>query len=303
LWIPGTDHAALSTNAVVEKKLRKEGKSRFDLGRDAYLTEVRQRVQEHRGHINEQMKALGSSMDRKREQYTMSESLSRSVREAFKFLYDKQKIYQDYYVVNWSPGAQSVVSDIEVEHKEETLKLYYIRYFVDTKKHVLTVATTRPETMFADVAVAVHPDDRRYKKFIGKKVIIPVINKTIPIIGDESVDMTFGTGVLKITPGHSAADFEIAKRHNLPLNVFAFDRDEVFTEVAGELFSGKPVADFLSNVIQYIGDIGNLDHVEEYTSSVPYCERTGCRIQPMASEQRFMNSTAAAEKLLHHLDE
>ncbi len=303
LWIPGTDHAALSTNAVVEKKLRKEWKNRHDMWRDAYLTEVRKWVTEHRWHITGQMKALGSSMDRGREQYTMSESLSRSVRQAFKFLYDKKKIYQDYYVINRSPGAQSVVSDIEVEHKEEISKLYYIRYFVDTKKHVLTVATTRPETMFADVAVAVHPDDRRYKKFIGKRVIIPLINRTIPIIGDESVDMTFGTWVLKITPGHSQADFEIAKRHNLPLNVFAFDKDEVFTKEAGELFEWKKINEFMENVIQYISDIGNLDRVEDHTHSVPYCERTGCLIQPMASKQRFMSSETAADKIIHHLDE
>lgn len=303
LWIPWTDHAAISTNAVVEKKLKKEWKSRFDLWRDSFLQEVRGRVQEHRGHINDQLRRMWASLDWSREQYTMSESLSRAVRKAFKELYDKGKIYQDNYVVNWSPWAQSVVSDIEVEYEDKEEKLYFIRYFIDTKKHVITIATTRPETMFGDVAIAVHPMDKRYKKFIGRKVIIPIINKTIPVIGDEHVDMSFGTGALKITPAHDENDFIVAKRHNLPLEVFAFDKDEIFTEQAGELFVGKSIHEFRDNVVQYLADIGNLEKVEKYTHRVPLCERTGCRIQPMLSKQWFMNVKPAAEKIMHHLDE
>jgi len=177
-------------------------------------------------------------------------------------------------VVNRSPAAESVVSDIEVDFKEEEEKLYYVRYFVDTKKHVMIVATTRPETIFADVALAVNPLDKRYKKLIGKKVIIPIINRTIPIIADEYVDMTFGTGALKITPAHDPNDFDIAKKHQLPLDVFAFNRDEIFTEQAGHLFVNKRVGEFRENVIQYLKDIGNLEKVEAYTHRVPYCSRT-----------------------------
>lgn len=196
-----------------------------------------------------------------------------------------------------------MVSNEEVDHREEEGKLYYINYFVEGKGHSITVATTRPETMFADVAVAVHPQDKRYKKHIGKNVLIPLINRPIPVIADEYVDITFGTGALKITPTHDANDFEVAKRHDLPLDQFAFDKDGVFTDLAGELFAGKAVADFGSNVVEYLSDIQNLDHIEDHTHTVPYCERTGCRIQPMLSQQRFMDVEHAADKCIHRLDE
>ena len=303
LWLPGTDHAAIATQSVVEKKLSAKGTSRFDLGRDKFLDEVRTWVGEHRGHITGQLRSLASSLDWSREQYTMSESLSRSVRQAFSTLYHNNKIYQDWYVVNWSPGAKSVVSNEEVNHEEQEGKLYYINYFINGKKHFITIATTRPETMFGDVAIAVNPQDRRYKKFIGKEVLIPLVNRPIPVIADEYVDMTFGTGALKITPAHDPNDFEVAKRHDLPMGHFSFDQDCIFTKEAGEEFAGKPIADFTENVINYIDDIGNLDRVETYMNSVPYCDRTKCRIQPMLMKQWFMKTDTAADKLLHWLDE
>ncbi|USN56624.1 MAG: class I tRNA ligase family protein [Candidatus Peribacteria bacterium] len=303
LWLPGTDHAAISTQSVVAKKLAADGIDRFDLGRDRFLDKVREFVVEHRGHITGQLSSLGATLDRDREQYTLAEGPARAVRYAFQSLYQKGKIYQDNYVVNRSSGAQSVVSNEEVEHREEEGKLYYINYFVEGKGYSIPIATTRPETMFADVAIAVHPQDKRYKKHIGKNALIPYINKPIPIIGDEYVDVSFGTGALKITPTHDVNDFEVAKRHNLPMDQFAFDENNIFTEITGELFAGKPVADFKKNIIEYLKDIGNLDHVEEYTHTVPYCERTGCRIEPRLSQQWFMNVEHAADKCLHWLDE
>jgi valyl-tRNA synthetase len=185
-----------------------------------------------RNTINTQFQRIGSSVDWSREQFTMSEQLSRGVRKAFKKLYDQQKIYQSQYMVNRSPGAQTVVSDMEVEYKEETTNLYYIRYFVEGKGDSIVVATIRPETMFADVALAVHPKDKRYKKMIGKNVLIPLINKPIPVIADERVLMDFGTGALKITPAHSLDDYHIAWDHNLSMDRFAIDKHNTFTALA-----------------------------------------------------------------------
>lgn len=303
LWLPGTDHAAIATQSVVAKRLESDGIDRFDLGRDHFLDKVRDFVAEHRWHITGQLSSLGASLDREREQYTLAEWPARAVRYAFQKLHKKGKIYQDNYVVNRSSAAQSVVSNEEVEHREEVWKLYHINYFVEWKKHFLPIATTRPETMFADVAIAVHPQDKRYKKYIGRNALIPYINKPIPIIADEYVDVSFGTGALKITPTHDPNDFEVAKRHNLSMDQFAFDENNVFTDTAGELFAGKKVDDFTENVIEYLKDIGNLDHIEEHTHTVPYCERTGCRIEPRLSTQWFMDVEHAADKCLHRLDE
>lgn len=178
-----------------------------------------------------------------------------------------------------------------------------MNYFVEGKGYHIPIATTRPETMFADVAIAVHPQDKRYNKYVGKNALIPYINKPIPIIADEYVDISFGTGALKITPTHDPNDFEVAQRHDLPMDVFAFDEHGVFTDMAGDLFAGKAVVDFKDNVVEYLRDIGNLDHVEDHTHTVPYCERTGCRIEPRLSKQWFMNVEHAAYKCLHRLDE
>ncbi|MEY3197980.1 MAG: valine--tRNA ligase [Candidatus Parcubacteria bacterium] len=192
LWVPGTDHAGISTQSVVEKNLKKEsGKKKEDIGREVFMKKLWEWVHNSRSTINDQFQRMGSSVDRSKEQFTMSEQLSRGVRKAFKKLYDQGKIYQSQYMVNRSPGAQTVVSDMEVEYKEEKTSLYHIRYFVEGKGDSILVATIRPETMFADVAVAVHPKDKRYKKWIGKNVLIPLINKPIPVIADERVLMDF----------------------------------------------------------------------------------------------------------------
>jgi len=219
------------------------------------LDEVWKWVRQSRSTITSQVEKMGASVDRSREEFTMSESLSRSVRKAFITLYNQGKIYRDTYMVNRSPQAQTVLSDLEVEYKTEKTKLYYIKYFIDGKGESLTVATVRPETMFGDVAVAVNPKDRRYKKWIGKHVIIPIVNRSIPIIADESVSMEFGTGVLKITPSHAEEDFLIAKKHGLPLELYAFDQKNIFTEHAGTEFVGKDAYVFLDNLIQLLQEI------------------------------------------------
>lgn len=214
LRIPGTDHASISTQVVVERDLwRDVKKTKYDLGRNGFLDKVWDWVRESRSTITGQMEKMGASVDWSREEFTMSEQLSRAVRKAFVQLYQERKIYRDTYMVNRSPKAETVLSDLEVDYKTEKVKLYYIRYFIQGKGESLTVATVRPETMFGDVAVAVHPKDRRYKKRIGKNVLIPIVNRPIPIIADEHVSMEFGTGVLKITPSHAEEDFFIAKKH------------------------------------------------------------------------------------------
>lgn len=196
------------------------------------------------------------------------------MRAAFKNLYEKEKIYKSTYLVNWSPGAQTVLSDLEVEHKEVDTKMHYIRYFVQGKGDSITVATIRPETIFADVAIAVHPKDRRYKKWIGRNVLIPIVNRPIPVVADENVQIDFGTGALKITPAHAEMDFEIAQRHDLPLDQYAMDKQCIFTDLAGENFAGKNAYEFKENLVHYLNEIGNLERVEDYKTTIPFCERT-----------------------------
>jgi len=214
LRIPWTDHAWIATQVVVEKKLNKEKNlSRHDLGREKFLWQVWDWVKYSRNTILRQMKIMWASCDWNREQFTLSEKLSRAVRKSFVNLYNQTKIYQSSYIINWCPRCQTVLSDIEVDYKEVNSKLYYIRYFIEWKGDFITIATVRPETIFGDVAIAVHPKDRRYKKLIWKNVLIPIINKPIPIIWDETVETDFGTGALKITPAHDPVDYEIGKRH------------------------------------------------------------------------------------------
>jgi len=201
-------------------------------------------------------------------------------------------------MVNRSPAAKTVLSDLEVEHREVEGKMYYIKYFVDGKGDCITIATVRPETMFADVAIAVHPKDKRYKKRIGKNVLIPIINKSIPVIADDEVQMEMGTGALKITPTHSETDYHIAWRHDLPMDNFAFDKQDIFTDLAGEMLAGQSIVDFEQNLIQHLVEIDNLEKVEDYTHSVPFCERTGCRVQPFLSTQWFMDVAPAASDIL-----
>src|SRR3954451_9073365 len=215
LWILGTDHAGIATQAVVEKELRKEGKSRHDLGREAFVERVWEWKGEYGSRIVEQYKRLGASCDYERERFTLDDGYVRAVYRVFKRLFDKGYIYRDNYMVNWDPGSHSAISDLEVENREVEDVLYSIDYPVEGSDRVLTVATVRPETMLADTAVAVNPEDERYRDLVGRHVVLPLVGRRIPVIADDHVDVEFGTGALKITPGHDPNDFEIGRRHKL----------------------------------------------------------------------------------------
>lgn len=217
LWLPGTDHAGIATQNVVEKQLPEEGTDRHKLGREAFIARVWKWREEFGGQIIKQLKKLGCSCDWSRERFTMDEGLSQAVREVFVRLYQDGLVYRGDYIINWCPRCQTALSDLEVEHEDEQGNLYYLRYPIDGSKESLVVATTRPETMLGDTALAVNPGDERYRKYIGKMVILPLMNRKIPLIADGYVALDFGTGVLKVTPGHDPNDFEIGRRHNLEI--------------------------------------------------------------------------------------
>ncbi len=218
LWVPGTDHAGIATQFQVERALREEGTSREEIGRDEFLKRTWAWKEEYGGHITRQIRRLGASCDWGRERFTLDEGLSKAVREAFVRLYEKGLIYRGPRLINWSPGLKTAVSDLEVEYTEEQGKLYYFKYMIaGTEDEYIPVATTRPETILGDTAVAVHPEDERYQKYIGKMAFVPILGREIPVIADEYVDREFGTGALKITPGHDPNDYEIGMRHNLEI--------------------------------------------------------------------------------------
>ena len=299
LWIPGTDHAGIATQVVVEKNiLAKTWKSRHDLWRINFTEKVWDWVSYSRSTILSQVKQMGASCDWWREQFTLSEKLSRSVRKIFKEMHAEKKIYRDSYIVNRCTRCKTVLSDLEVDYKEKDWKLIYIKYFIVSKWDSLTVATTRPETIFADVAIAVNPRDRRYKKFIWKMAYIPIINKEIPIIWDDDVDPVFGTWALKITPTHDPDDFVIAKRHKLPKDIYAIDNDWKLTKEAWNL-EWLDANDCLETLLIYLEDIWNLEKVEDYTNKVPLCGRCGCVIQPMVSSQWFVRVQESVNKCIN----
>ena len=237
LWILGTDHAGIATQAVVEKMLREEGIAREELGREAFVERVWAWKEEYGSRIVEQYKRLGASLDYERERFTLDEGYVRAVYRVFKQLFDKGYIYRDNYMVNWDPGSRSAISDLEVENREVEDTLYSIDYPVEGSDRVLTVATVRPETMLADTAVAVNPDDERYADLVGEHCVLPLVGRRLPIIADEHVEIEFGTGALKITPGHDPNDFEIGRRHGLE-EIVVIGPDGRLTEEAGERFAG-----------------------------------------------------------------
>ncbi len=294
LWLPGTDHAGIATQTKVEAKVKiDEGKTRFDYGRVPFLDKVWEFALANRSTIISQMKSMWSSLDWTRESFTLSEKLSRAVRKSFVELHRQGKIYQWHRVTNRDPVSQSVISDIEVIMKEQESKLYYIKYFVTGGQNSITVATTRPDTVIADVAIAVNPGDKRFKWLVGKFVLAPITNRKIPVIADDYVDPEFGTGALKITPTHDANDFEIALRHNLPMDIYAFDKEGRYTEHADE-FAGVHIDDGFDNIVSLIQERGNLERVEDYANKIPTSERTGATIQPIITKQRFYNTSQAA---------
>jgi len=286
LWLPGMDHAGIATQNVVERELAKEGLTRQDLGREAFVERVWQWKASSGGKITAQMRAMGFSCDWTRERFTLDDGLSRAVREVFVTLYEEGLIYRGNRIINWCPRCHTALSDIEVEHSEEVGKLTHIRYPFTEGGGFIEVATTRPETMLGDTAVAVHPDDPRYTDAIGKTVRLPLLDRDIPVVGDEAVDPEFGTGAVKVTPAHDLLDFEIGQRHDLePIKVI--DTEASITEAGGR-FVGMDRFEARAAVVAALGELGVLGEIEEHVHSVGRCSRCKTVIEPMLSLQWFV---------------
>jgi valyl-tRNA synthetase len=285
-WILGTDHAGIATQSVVEKELRSQGISRHDLGREAFVEKVWEWRAEYGKRIIGQFERLGASCDYDDERFTLDEGYVKAVYRVFKQLFDKGYIYRDNYMVNWDPGSRSAISDLEVENREVTDTLYSIDYPVEGSDRVLTVATVRPETMLADSAVAVNPDDDRYKDLVGGHCVLPIVGRRLPIIADPYVDIEFGTGALKITPGHDPNDFEIGRAHGLE-EISVIGPDGRIIEPAPERFVGMSAAEALDAVVAELREADSISASEPYTHAVPFSHRSGERIEPLISLQWF----------------
>ena len=286
LWVLGTDHASIAVHAVLEKQLRSEDTSRHELGRDAFLERAWEWKETYGSRIVGQLQRLGASCDYERERFTLDEDYVRAVYRVFVALHDKGYIYRDNYMVNWDVGSRSVISELEVENREVTDTLYEIDYPVEGSDDVLTVATVRPETMLADTAVAVNPEDERYGHLVGEHCVLPLVGRRLPIIADDHVDPEFGTGALKITPGHDPNDFEIGRAHGLE-EIVVIGEDGLMNEVAGEAYAGLATADAQAKVLDDLRAEGLLRGGEPYTHSVPFSHRSGERIEPLISLQWF----------------
>ena len=286
LWLPGTDHASIATEVKVVEQLRKEGLSKEALGRDEFLKRVWQWKDKYNARIVEQLKKLGSSCDWSRLTFTMDEKCSRAVREVFVNLYNKKLIYRGSRIINWCPDCKTTLSDEEVNYVEEAGNFWHIKYYVEGEDTFLEVATTRPETMFGDTAVAVNPDDVRYKHLIGKNVILPVVNKAIPVVGDKHADMEFGTGVVKITPAHDPNDFEVGLRHNLPA-VKVMNDDGTMNENAGK-YEGLDRYECRKRLVEELKEGGYLVKVVPHTHNVGHCYRCSSTVEPLVSRQWFV---------------
>ncbi|EKE29342.1 MAG: Valyl-tRNA synthetase [uncultured bacterium (gcode 4)] len=297
VWIPWTDHAWIATQNVVENKLAKQWLQRTEIWREKFLEEVWNWKDEYASNINWQIKLLWASVDWSKERFTLDEWLNKTVEHVFCDLYNKWLIYRWEYMVNYSPALQTVISDIEVEYKEEDAKMYYITYFVSWSDNEIIVATTRPETLLADQAVAVHPKDKRYKKLIWRKVILPILNKELPIIWDDTVDKEFWTGALKITPAHDPTDFQIAKKHWLKLDYRVVDKSWFMTREAW-IFAGQDAITARENIVELLKAKWNLVRIEPYSHKVGYCERSGCKIETVISTQWFVKADELAKNVI-----
>jgi valyl-tRNA synthetase len=286
LWLPGTDHAGIATQNVVEKELKKENKTRFDLGREAFVNRVWQWREQYGNQIIFQLKKMGCSCDWRRERFTMDEGLSRAVLEVFIRLYNKGWIYKGKYIINWCPRCGTAISDEEVEYQEISGRLWYIKYPVKDSQEYVVVATTRPETMLGDTAVAVHPEDKRYQHLIGKKVVLPLMNREILVIADRQVDPEFGTGAVKVTPAHDPNDFEISKRHQLP-GIDILNTDGTLNQNAGPYASLERFA-ARKRVVKDLEEQGLLLKITDHHHSVGHCHRCSTMIEPWLSEQWFV---------------
>jgi len=296
LWMPGTDHAGIATQNVVEKQLASEGRDRHDLGRDAFVERVWKWREESGGQIINQLKRLGASCDWQRERFTMDEGLSKAVREVFVTLYDDGLIYRDNRLINWCPRCHTALSDLEVEHADKQGNLWHLRYPVKGTDRYLVVATTRPETMLGDTAVAVHPDDERYHDLIGKSVLLPLTDREIPIIADDYVDMEFGSGAVKITPAHDFNDFEIGKRHELEF-INVLDESGLINENGGD-YAGMERNAARAKIVADFESLGLLEKIDDYTNAVGECYRCKTVVEPYMSKQWYVAvKTLAAEAI------
>jgi valyl-tRNA synthetase len=300
-WILGTDHAGIATQKQVERLLQSEGTSRDELGRDAFVERVWEWVEQYGGTIIEQEKRLGATADYDDERFTLDEEYVKAVMKVFVDLYDKGLIYRDHYLVNWDPGSRSAISDLEVEDREVTDTLYHVAYPVEGGGEIV-VATVRPETMLADTAVAVHPDDERYRDLLGRTAVLPLVGRHLTIVADDYVKPDFGTGALKITPGHDPNDFEIGRRHELD-EISVIGEDGRMTAEAGPDYAGFTVEEARGKVVAALTDQGLIRHTEPYTHTVPFSHRSGERIEPLISLQWFMAMDELAKPAIAAVEE
>ena len=293
LWLPGSDHASISTEMKVVQKLKEEGKAKQDVGREKFLEECWDWTHLYGGEIQKQQRKLGCSCDWDRRRFTLDEGLSDAVLEEFVNLYNQGYIYKGTRMVNWCPNCNTAISDAEVEYKEEASHLWHLRYKIKGEERYVEVATTRPETMLGDTAVAVNPEDDRYKDFVGKTCILPIVNREIPIIADEFVDKEFGTGCVKITPAHDPNDYEAGKRNNLEF-IEVFDSKTIMGDLMPEV-KGMTAIQARPIIVEKLKELGALVSIEDYTHNVGTCERCKTKIEPRISEQWFVKMKELAE--------
>lgn len=297
LWIPGTDHAGIATQNVVEKDLKKQGISRHDLGKEKFLEKVWEWKEKYGNIILDQLKKIGSSCDWSRTCFTMDESYSKAVKTAFLHYHKKGWIYQGERVINWCSRCQTSLSDLEIEYLEQQSKLYFIKYPIKDSYEYITVATTRPETMLGDTAVAVNPNDERYKNLIGKMVVLPIANREIPIIADESVDKDFGTGAVKVTPAHSLTDSETGNRHKL-LSIVIINQYGKMTDEAGKEFEGLSTKDAREKITEKLQQASAIEKTTDYSNRISICYRCNTAIEPRPSIQWFLKMDELAKKAM-----
>jgi valyl-tRNA synthetase len=297
LWLPGTDHAGIATQNVVERELAEEGLTRFDLGRDVFVERVWAHVRETGAAILEQLKAIGSSADWSRTYFTLDEGLSRAVREVFVRLFEEGLVYRGHYIINWCPRCLTALSNEEVEKEEVDGHLWHLRYPLADGSGQVTVATTRPETMLGDTAVAVHPDDERYRGLIGREIRLPLVDRLIPIVGDEAVDPAFGSGAVKVTPAHDPADFDIGRRHSLP-SIDVMTPEARISLAAPDRFQGLDRYEARRQVVAEFQAAGLLDRVETHQHAVGHCYRCNTVIEPRLSDQWFVRMEPLARPAL-----
>lgn len=294
LWVPGTDHASIATEAKIVQALREEGISKEDLGREKFLERAWEWKAQYGGRIVEQLKKMGSSCDWERERFTLDEGCSKAVREVFCNLYEKGLIYRGERIINWCPHCRTTISDAEVEYEEKDGSFWHLKYPFADGSGYLVLATTRPETMFGDTAVAVNPKDERYKDIIGKNLILPIMDKEIPIVADDYVDIEFGTGVVKITPAHDPNDFQVGLRHNLPI-INVMTDDGHMNENVPEKYQGMDTMTCRKVLVEDLKAGGYLEKIEPMKHNVGTCYRCGTVVEPRVSKQWFVKMKPLAE--------